>query len=285
MEGIMTDKRRSRRRFIQSGLAMAAAGVAGCSSLGPAGGVGRTSPIQETSVSGASLVVDLTENHEVTKLNLVGPSGSLFRSTSVATGTTTAEIGLFDYRRGWHYTPGEHSLVAIADGEKNASKTVPLKPKLEISDVEPYTGGRPTPSNRANLLVTVKNTGTGPTWVYYVGYENALDQDANHIPANDYVKTVPLQNLDEPESREDVILEPGKSSKLLGTDSPFILADEDHCNNLTVELSVLVLSGIGTNLRKQLRATLAGEQISANFARTCSDISIDLSEQTFEDDE
>ncbi|ELZ20860.1 hypothetical protein C475_19713 [Halosimplex carlsbadense 2-9-1] len=278
----MTGERRSRRRFLQRTLALTAAGVAGCSSLGPGGGVGGTSPIQETSGSGASLVVELSEGHSVTKLNLVGPSGSLFRSTSVATGTTTAEIDLFNYSQGWHYTPGEHSLVAISDEEEVASKTIPLEPDLEITNVEPYTGGRPTPSNRANLLVSVENTGTGPTWVYYVGYENALDRDANHIPTNDYAKTVPLQNLEKPEAKNDVILEPGESSELRGTDSPFLLTEGYHCNNQKVQLSVLVLSGIGTNVRERLSATLAGEEFSANFASTCSDISIALLEDSSE---
>ncbi|WP_436932437.1 twin-arginine translocation signal domain-containing protein [Halosimplex halobium] len=269
----MTEKR-SRRQLLKGGIAVATAGVAGCSSLGPVGNVASTATIQETSISGSALAVEFKEDHDVTKLNLIGPSGSLFRSTEVATGATSAELGLFDYRRGWHYTPGEHSLVAISDDEEVASKTFPLEPQLEITEVQPYSGGRPTPSNRANLLVTVENTGTGPTWVYYVGYEDALDRDANHIPTNDYAKTVPLQNLEKPESKEDVLLEPGVSSELLGTDSPFLLANEDHCDSYTVELSVLVLSGIGTNARERLRATLTGEQISANFASTCSEISV-----------
>ncbi|QLH77240.1 hypothetical protein HZS55_08010 [Halosimplex rubrum] len=281
----MTGEQQSRRRVLKRGLALATAGIAGCSSLGPVGGVGGSGPIQGTSVSGASLVVDLREDHEVTKLNLIGPSGSRFRSTDVATGATSAELGLFDYRRGWHYTPGEHSLVAIADGDEVASKTLSLEPTLKITDIEPYSGGRPTPSNRANLLVTVENTGTGPTWVYYVGYENALNRDANHIPTNNYAKTVPLQNLDKPESKNDVILEPGSDSELLGMDSPFLLTNEDQCDNQRVELSILVLSGIGSNAEKQLRATLTGERISANFASTCSDISVNRVERTSEKDE
>jgi len=271
----MTSERRSRRRFLRHGLAVAAAGVAGCSSLGPAGGVGETATIRETSVSGASLVVDLKEDHDVTKLNLVGPSGSLFRSTSVATGTNSAEIQLFDYSRGWQYSPGEHSLVAVNDeDEEITSTTVPLEPEIEITDVEQYTSGRPTPSNRGNLLVTVENKGTGPTWVYYVGYENALHPPANRIPTNDYAKTSPLLNLDRPESKSETILEPDDTTQLLGTNSPLLLSSEDDCTDLSVDLTVIVASGVGKNGQKDIQVTLSGEPIRANFRGTCDEIEI-----------
>jgi hypothetical protein len=281
----MTGGERSRRRFLKGGLALTAAGLAGCSGGGSTGTDTPDSIFRDTSVSGNSLRVTLREDHEISTVNLIGPDGSVFQSAQVATGATTVELGLFDYRRGWHYTPGEHTLVAVEDGEEVESTTIPLTPELEITNVEPYTGGRPTPSNRANLLVTVENTGTGPTWVYYVGYENALDRDANHIPTNDYAKTVPLLNLEEPESKDEILLEPGNSVEVLGVDAPFLLTRDDHCNMLQVEMTVIVASGIGENGRERIEATLSGEQIKANFAGTCSDISVDTPSEKTQDNE
>jgi len=271
----MMGPNRSRRQFLKGGLALTAAGLAGCSGGGSAGTATPDPLFRDTSVSGNSLRVTLREDHEISKVNLIGPSGSIFQSAQIATGATTVELGLFDYRRGWHYTPGDHILVGVEGGEEVESTTIPLTPELEIANVEPYTGGRPIPSNRANLVVTVENTGTGPTWVYYVGYENALDRDANHIPTNDYAKTVPLLNLEEPESKGDILLDPGHSVGLLGVDAPFLLTQDDHCDELQVDMTVIVASGIGENGRKEIEATLAGEQIKANFAGTCSDISIE----------
>ncbi|MFB6177033.1 MAG: hypothetical protein ABEI99_07830, partial [Halobaculum sp.] len=54
---------------------------------------------------------------------------------------------LFDYERGWQYTPGTHTLVATDGEDELSSTTVELQPELEITNVERYTGGRPTPSN------------------------------------------------------------------------------------------------------------------------------------------
>ncbi|WP_436932829.1 twin-arginine translocation signal domain-containing protein [Halosimplex halobium] len=270
----MTGEQHSRRQFLKGGLALTAAGLAGCSS-GSTGTATPASIFRETSVSGNSLRVTLRENHDVSKVNLIGPSGSVFQSAQVATGATTVELGLFDYRRGWHYTPGEHTLVAVADGEEVESTTLPLTPELEITNVEPYTGGRPTPSNRANLLVTVENTGTGPTWVYYVGYENAPHSAANRIPTTDYARSTPLLNLEKPQSEDEVILQPGNSTVLRGIRSPLLLSEDDHCNGLEVNLTVIVPTGVGENGQRELRAVLDGDPVRANFRGTCSDIQIE----------
>lgn len=271
----MTGEQRSRRQFLKGGLALTAAGLAGCSGGGLTGTSTPESVFQGTSVSGNSLTVALQSDHEISKVNLIDPSGSVFQSSQVATGATTVDLGLFDYRRGWHYTPGEHTLVAVKDGEELASMTVPLVPNLEITEVKLYTGGRPTPSNRANLLVTVENTGTGPTWVYYVGYENAPHSAANRIPTTDYARSTPLLNLEKPQSEDGVILQPDTSTVLRGIRSPLLLSKDDHCNGLEVNMTVIVPTGIGDDGQRELRAVLDGDRVRANFRGTCSDIQIE----------
>jgi len=280
MEGTMTGERHSRRHVLQRGIGLAAVGVAGCSSLNPVDGTGRATTIQETSVSGDSLIVDLHEEHEVTKLNLIGPSGSIFRSTPVAEGTTTAEIGLFDYDQGWHYTSGEHSLAAVSEeGQEIESRIVPLEPELELTNVEQYTGGRPTPSNRGNLLVTVENKGTGPTWIFNMGYEDAPNPPANNVRTNEYVRMNPGLNLQKPKAEKDTILSPGDSAAFLGTRSPFLLSEDGHCDNMAIDLTVIIFSGVGDNQRERLHATLNGELLEANFRGTCGDIQVRIQEE------
>ncbi|WP_415380526.1 hypothetical protein [Halosimplex sp. TS25] len=269
----MTGERFSRRRFIQSGLALSGIGVAGCAKLGSVGSTGN-SVISDTSISGSKLVVELQDDHNVSKINLIDSSGSSFQSAQVSTGASRVSIELFNLSRGWSYRPGEYSIVAVADNEEVASTTVHLQPDLKITGIQQYTNGRPTPSNRANLLVTVENVGTGPTWVYYVGYKNALHPPANRIPTNEYARTNPLLNFDRPESKEDLILDPEASVTLLGTDSPLLLSEDDHCENLQVEMSVIVSAGIGESAQKEFQAVLDGEPERANFRGTCSEIQL-----------
>jgi len=277
----MTGEQSTRRRFLASSLALAVSCVAGCLNQGTAGGgLGSPSVISETSISGRNLVVTLADDHEVSKLNLIGPDGSAFKSTAVQTGATQVKLELFDYRRGWHYNPGTHTLLALDEDETELAETeIDLSPELEITEVKPYSGGRPTPSNRANLLVTVENIGTGPTWVYDLGYKNSLNRDANRLLTNDYAKTVPLMNLDLPDEKSGIILDPGESTELLGTRPPLLLSEDDHCNDLRVEFEVIVLCGAGKNARQDLVATLSGDPLKANFRETCTEISVKKSSE------
>jgi len=277
----MTDDRVSRRRVLKGSVAFTATGLAGC--LGGSSGPLSNPIIQETAVSGRSLVVTLQSDHSVSTLNVIGPSGSQFRSASVATGATSVEVPLFDYQRGWYYEPGEHELVAVSDDEEVASTTVELEPELTVTDVQQYTEGRSTTTNRANLLVTVENTGTGPTWVYHVGYRDALYPSANNIPTNEYARSNPLQNLEEPESASEVVLAPDESTELVGMQPPLLLPSEAECGDLTVDMTVIVSSGVGPNGQEPVQATLGGE-LYGGFPETCRDIQIDSLEGTETDE-
>ena len=277
----MTDDRVSRRRVLKGSVAFTATGLAGC--LGGSSGPLSNPIIQETAVSGRSLVVTLQSDHSVSTLNVIGPSGSQFRSASVATGATSVEVPLFDYRRGWYYEPGEYELVAVSDGEEVASTTVELVPDLQVTDVQQYTEGRPTPSNRANLRVTVENMGTGPTWVYYVGYPGAPYSPATNVPTDEAARTGPLLHLEQPQSVSEVIVAPGESTTVIGRRSPLLLSSDDECGGLTVEMTTIVATGVGPNARQNIRATLNGEPLRANFRGTCHDIVIDVPEGTATD--
>ncbi|QLH76947.1 hypothetical protein HZS55_06405 [Halosimplex rubrum] len=266
----------SRRRFLKGGLVVSAAGLAGCAGAGSAGTSTPSNPVfEETSISGSDLVVDLQEDNEVDKVNLIAPDGSGFLSTGVAAGATTVRFSLFQHRVMSHYTPGEHVLVAIAADEELASIPLELAPKLEITDVEPYMGGRETLSNRGNLLVTAKNLGTGPTWMYFLGYEDAPNSSATIFPSTEYVQTTPHHNFRQPETEQEFIIEPGESRTLLGRQPP-LHPGQDHCDGRTVEFSAVILTGVGDDVRRPLQATLGTEQSTENAKEICSEIEIEL---------
>ncbi len=272
----MTGERVSRRRFLTAGLAAGVAGLAGCSGGGTAGTRTPSNPVFEaTSISGSDLVVTLQEGHDVDKVNLITPDGSAFRSSTVAAGATTAQFSLFQHRVRSHYTPGEHTLVAIVEGEEFASVSLELVPKIEIIDVEPYTGGRETLSNRGNLLVTAKNTGTGPTWIYFLGYEDAPNSSASIFPSTEYAQTTPHHNFRQPETEHEFIVEPGQSRILLGRQPP-LNPGRSLCDGRTVEFSAVVLTGVGDDVRQPLRATIGTEQSTVNSQDICSEIEIEL---------
>lgn len=270
----MTGEKHSRRRFLQGGLALTAAGLAGCSSSGSTGTATPDSIFRDTSVSGSSLRITLREDHEISTVNLIAPDGSEFRSTNVETGVTTVKFDLFDFYPGQHYTPGEHELVAVSDGEELSSTSFNLQPDLRLASVEQYSGGTNSPQNRANLLATVENVGTAPTWVYYLGYSGT--PNATHTPQEGHPKDSPLKALEMPNSKQETILAPSETQSFLGRWPPFQFSGEEHCREMKIEFDLTVYSGIGENLTRQLRATLSGEKIQELYRETCSEISIEM---------
>ncbi|WP_436909054.1 twin-arginine translocation signal domain-containing protein [Halosimplex marinum] len=273
----MTGEQYSRRRFLKSGLAVTVAGLAGCSGTGATGTATPESIFQETSVLRNSLRVTLREDHDVSKVNLIAPDGSEFHSTGVETGVTTVKFNLFDFYPGQHYSPGEYELIAVRDGKELSSTSLNLQPDLRLTSIEQYSGGTDSPQNRANLLVTVENVGTAPTWVYYLGYSGT--PNATHTPQEGHPKDSPLKALEMPKSKEETILAPSETQSFLGRWPPFQFSGEEHCREMTIEFGLTVYSGIGDNLTRQHRATLSGEKIQELYRETCSEISIETTEK------
>ena len=270
----MRGRKVSRRQFLKAGLATGAVGLAGCAGSENHGDQPSANPVfRDSSISGSDLVVDLRD--DVDEVNLITPAGSAFSSARVATGATRVRFSLFQHRVRSHYTPGEYTLVAIADGEELASVPIELIPTLEITGVEPYRDGRETISNRGNLLVTAENTGTGPTWIYFLGYEDAPNSSASIFPSTEYAQTTPHHNFRLPEPEQEFIIEPGESRTLLGRQPP-LNPRRGHCDGRTVDLSAVVLTGVGEDVRQPLRATLGTEQSAVNSSGICSEIAVEL---------
>jgi len=167
-------------------------------------------------------------------------------------------------------------VSAVRDGEAVVSTAIALQPDLQIVNVEQYSEGEDSPENRANLLVTIENVGTAPTWVYYLAYEGTPSE--TQTPREDHPMGSPSQALEMPESEEDTILSPNKSRVFLGRWPPFRFSGKERCRDMTVEFTLTVYSGVGDNVQQRHRATLSGEKIQELYRETCSEISVEMIE-------
>ena len=119
------------RRQVLGGLgAISLSGLAGCARNSPSGESQPTtageSVIRGTSFEGMDLVVELRDGHDVSRLNLIAPDGTLFSGAEVATGVRTVRLPILSIEAGGaskHYTPGTHELVA-AIGDETRSHSI-----------------------------------------------------------------------------------------------------------------------------------------------------------------
>jgi hypothetical protein len=266
-------------------------GLAGCSS----GGASQPDlAANETSSGGATydsssapsveginfdvqnLVVRLATGHSISDLSLIAPDGTLYTSASVATGQTTVPMQILDVdlmSGGYtHYEPGIHELV-LETGSGQESVSIPLEPDLEIVDVGPVENPE-SPVEYGQLVVTVTNRGTGPTWVYDVAFE-----DAPNFAANDPLGDNPgVSRLSGIEGPEDLIVIPGSEGHYSSTDVPLLLPDssEGICASETTTFSLSVGVAQGTPINTRISATADGEPVGDGIRGgvTCSNLSV-----------
>jgi len=251
----------SRRRLLAwSGTALLS-GIAGCSGTDSPGGgtdstTGSPSPSADSvfegvDFAGSNLVVSLTEDHDVDRLNLIAPDGSTFEQATVAEGATQVEMQIV-FKTGGSYSAGEYDLVAVI-GESSESMTVELQPEIQVVDVEPefdeddgYSSGR--------LFVTVENVGTGPTWVYNIGFQNAPYRNAPQV-----IDGVADTTFEQPEDSDREFLSPETQRAFLKQRGVLVIDDNDDvsCEGDTAELTVVVQTPHG-DIEQPIRAQLSG---------------------------
>lgn len=272
----------SRRRFLAWAGTALLAGVTGCSGTATRGGgadasAGSSSPPAESvfeavAFSGPTLVVTLAEEHDVTRLNLIAPDGSTFRQTTVAEGATQIEIQIVS-KTGSSYSVGEYDLVAVTDASSE-SMTVELKPEIQVVDVKPefdeddgYSSGR--------LLVAVENVGTGPTWVYNIGFQNAPYRNAPQV-----IDGVADTTFERPTEGDKEFLSPQTQRTFLKQRGVLVISDSDDvsCTGDTAELTVVVQTPHG-DTEQPIRAQLSGGyhiDDQGAIQHPCRDVQIEL---------
>ncbi|WP_313696131.1 hypothetical protein [Halorarum halobium] len=253
----------SRRRLLTwSGTALLS-GIAGCSSTdSPGNGTGSPagspsppvdSVFEDVGFAGPNLVVTLAEDHDVDRLNLIAPDGSTFRQTAVAEGATTAELQIL-FKSGGSYDTGEYELVAVK-GESTDSMAIELRPEINVVDVEPELD-EDDRNSTGRLFVTVENTGSGPTWVYNIGFRNAPYANApDVIEGNGVVDT----KFERPQDPQEEFLQPNEEQRFLKGRGVLIISDDDavSCEGGTVEITIVVQTP-HEDIEQPIRAGLSG---------------------------
>ncbi|MHB9288796.1 hypothetical protein ACKVMT_17345 [Halobacteriales archaeon Cl-PHB] len=269
------------RRRVLAGLAsLGTVGFAGCTGAGSDATTPTSEgdgPIRSVGFAGQHLVVTLREDHVVERLNLIDPAGATYRQQPVATGATTVRLQILainaDVSGYEHYEPGTYELVAVRDGE-SVTRKIELRPSLEVVDVAQYRDGD-SAEDLAKLAVTVKNRGTGPTWVHAIEYRNAPFHGANVDSEDD----PPIPRISVPDNGIDLILTPGQAQEYVGTLSPFTYSGDQgkRCSGV-VEMTVLVDVPTQKYVEQRIRASIGGDPQRTGFLDdyTCGDISVAL---------
>ncbi|WP_324759539.1 hypothetical protein [Haloarcula montana] len=279
----------SRRAVLRSGLLAGVAAFAGCGgSETPSTGTTPSptptetplpSVFEDIEVEGEALVVRLVDDHEVSKVNLIAPDGTLFGQTTVPTGATTARIEILDINWGLasydHYEPGRYTLVAVL-GSDSVSVPIDLNPELRILDISQYRAGERT-ADLAQIAVRIENVGTGPTWVYDIAYRNALSWDGTTE-----LSGPGIPGVTEPTTPDGVLLSPGEEQTYVGSLSPLLVTDaETEPCDFEREMDVIVGIATGQTLEQTVKITGGGESrtadITGNFV--CSTVEVESVER------
>lgn len=277
----------SRRRLLAwSGTAIVG-GLAGCAGNGnqennsesPAttSSPSEDSVFEETRFDGPELVVTLSQDHDVSRLNLIAPDGSLYTQADVAEGATTVRLRVMDIQPGLgdyeHYNPGTYELTAVRE-ESSQNRELEMQPNLQLTEASHYQEG----ANRGNLALTIRNTGTGPTWPYQIVYRDAPNEAAN-AELNDR-KGIP--QFITPEDPVENIIGPGEAVDFVGNTPPIVFTDDDSteqtCDGQAVEFVAVVGTVVGSSLEQTIEVSLNGERsgIGTSDTYTCSEITAEL---------
>ena len=224
--------RPSRRTVLGSILAGASAGLAGCAGISGTG----SDVITSIDVDGTDLVLTV-EPDTIDAVNIIAPSGELFRDRSIASGASQRRIPI-----GISYSPGEYEIIALSDGERVATSTVTLEPELELTELrlgrdhpELMYDGASDSSINSEAILSVSNHGTGPTAVTALLFEG----DVPYPTPEWYDENGDSGICDENRGFGDsdaVLVPAGKDVVLYSNTSPLsAYFDQDRCDTIGQE--------------------------------------------------
>lgn len=203
--------------------------------------------IKDISIDGTKLVVSLSSEVDVEKVNVIGPNGSpSLGSQSIPTGSTKASFNIFQ-----SVPRGTHRAVAVSSGEVVGEASVDLQPNVEINQVATWLQTEdvewPSAEKYFQAYLELSNTGNVPQQVTFIkmpGAPNSLQKSST--PAYSGLETL------EGDLIENVVLHPGETKQFFTTNGPFILNREFGCGDST-ELSVILSTKIGEKVEKSYR--------------------------------
>lgn len=269
----------SRRRLLQFGTAAIAGGFAGCqdsqdeTTTTTSTNASESDVVESLEFDLQHLVVRLREGHDVSKINLLAPDGSLYTDATVAAGVTTVRLQILDVEPmlggSSHYLPGMHELVLVSsDGSESVE--VQLSPDLKISDLR-LSRRRKYSIDPGRLDVIIENHGTGPTWISDIAYSNAPN-----FAANQELAEAGVIRFEEIREVSELVIPPGGRHEFTSPSAPFYFFDGEgpDCRDNTFKMDVKVRVGTGNKLVKQVQGALTeGKNSSGPSGRyTCQNI-------------
>ncbi|WP_336000163.1 hypothetical protein [Halorientalis halophila] len=293
MEDSSGRTRLSRRSFVRLGSVGLLTSVAGCLGSGETdqesnpdaredGLAAQSSLVQAIGFEGQDIVVRLVDGHDISKLNLLDPEGSLYTSTSVATGETTVRLQIIEIPsvmgRYSHYTPGTHELALISDGSISDTVAIDLNPDLEITEVKQYRNGK-FDQEYAKIEVTVHNSGTGPTWVSDIVFEDSPYFAANH----DLRGHSSIPTYTEPETPEKILIPSDGDQTYVPDEEALLFSTNEHsgCANLSGQIGIIAGLADGNNVRATAQFDAGGKIEQGRYGRrySCTEVQLDLIEE------
>ena len=248
-----------RRTVLRTALATTA-GLAGCLDTGTSN---QSHPIRDASVEGTSLVVTLDDGSSVDHLTVIQPDGEAFASRSIPAGATRETIDL-----GTQYPPGEYTIRAL-DSEKTVDEqTLEIRPELEITDLklarnhpdEMYKGAG-EPAIRAEAIIIVKNTGTGPGVITKLLFEGDLPKPTRKGEERSWIYNPSSEPADD---RPEVIVPPNETKQLYSDSRPFTSASSNvSCSpqGNRGTFSLIVHPRIGEPIRERYEVEYTGKEL------------------------
>ena len=244
------------------------------------------SSIQSVSFDGGEMVIELPDDHDVRRLNLIDAEGELYTQTTVASGETTSRLEILDIRPGLggyeHYEPGNYELVTVdADGE-TTSTALELVPDLRIVDISQYRDGERN-SDYGKLAVKVENVGTGPTWVYDIRTRGVESQDG----WGDFETDPGIPRINKPHDLDQLIQNPDQRESYVSVSTPFLFADSaaTTCSG-SKDVEIRVDSTAGQSLFSNVSTNIGGELLPVGLVDqyTCSRVSVETLAQSERDE-
>lgn len=236
----------NRRTLLSVASSTALTSLAGCSSILSTTNDSKTTAanqqrgvIDDASIEDTTLVVSLSSDTDVEKVNVVGPDGSVsLGSKSVPTGSTQVTFDIFQ-----SVPRGSHRVVAIAADEVVGETSFELTPGVEIDRIATrfQTDSVSWPrSARYEAYLELTNSGSTPQQVIYLSMQGVPISWEKSLPSS----SSGLQTLDT-DKIENLVLQPGETRRVFTYKAPFYTGTTDFECGTTTTATVTLTTAIG----------------------------------------